>query len=314
MRFFALVSLIVVVLFIGLFYSVRVQQPANPSFSTSTLSGEAEIELRRQVAEALRNPNPGLRRTLEEQGHLFPNPAERSPIEPASTIVSGRSTTTVETASVVPQSSQSSAPSAASSGSPSSAGARALSADPAGEVSTTPSRYVADRSRRPAWVNASRRYDSEVDIVTVASGPCATPRSAMEKLDQEIMQELSNYAERTYGIANVPSSLGFTADEIRARCLRGEVYVEHGELTGIGPMQELFARLEFDAEFRRELGERWRSLTVVGRLTQIGYIGGAVLLVVALARFVLGKPSNPSEAAIPNLATPNSAPSSGQTA
>jgi hypothetical protein len=55
--------------------------------------------------------------------------------------------------------------------------------------------------------------------------------------------------------------LGFTIEEIRSRCVRGEPYVEHGELTGIGPMQELFVRLEFDAEFRQELGERWRSLT-----------------------------------------------------
>jgi hypothetical protein len=113
----------------------------------------------------------------------------------------------------------------------------------------------------------------------------------MESLDQEIMRAVDSYAERTYGVPAGPSKLGFTVDEIKSRCLRGEVYVEHGELTGVGPMQELFARLEFDAEFRRELGERWRSLTVLGRLAQIGYIGGGILVAVALARFVLGKPA-----------------------
>ncbi|MFM7070527.1 MAG: hypothetical protein ACKO38_01860 [Planctomycetota bacterium] len=293
----------------AMFFMVHREQPVDP-YSYRSVSTKAKIdrEMRGHVSKALSDPNSNMRRVVGEHGELSLAPADQWEIRPGQAV----DTRSPQEASSVPSSVPSSgkSPEVALSDS----GVRELAAAPSVDSSDDRPRYVADRSQRPQWANALPRYDDEVATVTVASGPCATLRSANEQLDAEIMLAVNTYAERTLGVANAPSSLGFTVDEIRARCLRGEPYIEHGELTGIGPMQEMFARLEFDSDFRRELGERWRSLTVLGRLGQIGYIAGGVLAAVALVWFVLGKSSTHSAAVHGNNVPGNAAPANGQLA
>lgn len=300
-RFLASVAVILVVVAIAIalpmFYlsAVRVQQPPAPlGFGGTAYGSKLDRQLREQLSEGLRNPSPQLREALGGLGDVSFAPAAQWEVRPTESS-SGR-TSPVRTSPT---------PTFEPAGSGSTTGsARELSADPAGDLAASRTRYVADRSRRPAWVNNVPQYDLDVASVTVSSGPCATLSSADESLDNEILRAVANYAERTYGVPLGASKLGFEVNEIKDRCIREPLYIEHGELTGIGPMHEMFARLEFDADFRQELGERWRSLTVLGRLVQIGYIGGGVLLAVGLLRFVLGKPA--ASAAIP--ASPRGAP------
>lgn len=301
LRFLASVAVIMVIVAIAvalpMFYlsAVRVQQPPAPlGFGGTAYGSKLDRQLREQLSEGLRNPSPQLREAFEGVGDVSFAPAAQWEVRPAES-----SNSPALPVRVSPTPITESADSGSTSG-----GARELSADPAGDLAASRTRYVADRSRRPAWVNEVPQYDLAVALITVSSGPCATLSSADESLDNEIMRAVANYAERTYGMPIGASKLGFEVNEIKDRCIREPLYIEHGELTGIGPMHEMFARLEFDADFRQELGERWRSLTVLGRLVQIGYIGGGIVLAVGLLRFVLGKP-----AATPATATsPRGAP------
>lgn len=278
------------------FFRLSAVPQSVPSGHHFTFDDSLSPRMRGELSDAMTG-SPQFQRLLDGQEDAFLSPTQES-----------SAGNTVGNAATAPAPASQEAPSAREPADAQSRnGVRTLSADPLGDVPENRARYVVDRSRRPAWANLLPRYDDEVATVSVASGPCATQRLALEQLDAEIMRAVSTYAERQFGMPNEPANLGFTIDEIRSRCLRGEPYVEHGELTGIGPMTELFARLEFDAEFRRELGERWRSLTVLGRLVRIGYTGGGVLLLVAMARFVLGKPSTPSEPAPVALASANAA-------
>jgi hypothetical protein len=285
--------------------SFRQTQPVAPyTYSSDSTDAKINREVRGHLSKALSDPNSNLRRVLSEHGELSWAPADQWEIRPgqagdnqrppvAPTVASPGKSTEVALAD---------------------SGTRELATAPAIDMADDRPRYVADRSQRPQWADALPRYDDEVATVTVASGPCATLRSAVEQLDEEIMLAANTYAERTLGVANARSSLGFNVAEIRERCMRGEPYVEHGELTGIGPMQEMYARLEFDPDFRRELGERWRSLTVLGRLGQIGYIAGGVLAAVALVWFVLGKSSTYSAAVQGSKIPGNPAAENGQLA
>jgi len=158
-------------------------------------------------------------------------------------------------------------------------------------------RVFIDRSKRPAWVETPPVRTGELHTTTVSSGPFATQRGALDRLDEELQAAVRGYIGEQLDSPMAGETIGYGVKEIKTRLVREPVYLEYGEFEGLGTMQDAHAQLVFDASFRAEFEERWRQIRTLGRLWYFLCAAGAVVMSLGVARIVLGRRGKSSDKA-----------------
>jgi hypothetical protein len=133
---------------------------------------------------------------------------------------------------------------------------------------------------RPEWVNAEPKLSGKVHTVAVASGPYKREGDSRRALDEELVKATHEYIAEQLGRDLATKFIRYDAKTIKRRFVKSD-NLYHDEATysdPIGPMHEYFALLEFDADFRRELDQKWNNVRATSRLTQTGLFAGAALL------------------------------------
>ncbi|MFO0868950.1 MAG: hypothetical protein U0935_08345 [Pirellulales bacterium] len=173
------------------------------------------------------------------------------------------------------------------------------------ELSTEPlidrPRVTFDRSKRPAWVEQPPVRTGELHTHTVSSGPFATQRAALEKLDEELQSAVRGYIEEYLEAAEAGRQIVYSPKEIRQRLMREPVYLEYGEFEGLGTMQDAHAQLVFDEKFRQELAQRWQRLRTLARLINFAGLSAGVVLLLGVTWVVLRKKSSRTSAPVASL-------------
>lgn len=162
-------------------------------------------------------------------------------------------------------------------------------------------RVIIDRSKRPKWVEQPPVRNGDVHSSTVSSGPFATQRGALERLDEELQAGVNAYIEEYLESADAGKQIVYSAKEIRQRLVKEPIYLEFGEFEGLGTMQDAHAQLVFDSTFRVELEERWRQVRTMARLINFSVIAGGILLLLGGTRIALhgrGKKPDASTASL----------------
>ncbi|MFO0818695.1 MAG: hypothetical protein U1A77_12185 [Pirellulales bacterium] len=162
-------------------------------------------------------------------------------------------------------------------------------------------RVIIDRSKRPKWVEQPPVRTGDIHSSTVSSGPFATQRGALERLDEELQAGVSAYIEEYLESAAAGKQIVYSAKEIRQRLVKEPIYLEFGEFEGLGTMQDAHAQLVFDSTFRVELEERWRQVRTMARLFNFSVFAGAILLLLGGTRVALhgrGKKTDASTASL----------------
>lgn len=173
------------------------------------------------------------------------------------------------------------------------------------ELSTQPlidrPRVVIDRSKRPQWVEQPPVRTGDVHTSTVSSGPFATQRGALDRLDDELQAGVSAYIEEYLESPDAGKQIVYSAKEIRRRLVKEPIYLEYGEFEGLGTMQDAHAQLVFDSTFRVELEERWRQIRTLARLIHFSAIAGGILVLLGVSRIALRGRGKKSEASTASL-------------
>lgn len=140
--------------------------------------------------------------------------------------------------------------------------------------------YPADR---PAWVEADFVHDgSEVQKMSVASGPFLKKQEAMRALDEELVKATRDYTVSYLGNSAAGTLVPVEIDYIKQHLIPpGHTYSEVLQVS-VGPVHQVHALVEFNQDFRRHLDERWRSIVVTGRVARTGVIAGGVLLLLSV--------------------------------
>jgi hypothetical protein len=134
---------------------------------------------------------------------------------------------------------------------------------------------------RPAWVAADPDSSGAVHTIPVASGPYARDADARRALDQALVKETREYLAEQLGSPLAAQLLAYDAAAIKQRLIKPENLYHDIATYSVGPMNEHFALLEFDAAFRKEVESKWTKVRAASRLGQMGLFAGAALLLVA---------------------------------
>jgi hypothetical protein len=159
---------------------------------------------------------------------------------------------------------------------------------------------------RPAWVDEPQKLVGNVFRQVLVAGPYATSEECSAKTDELLKMATDNYVKRfiantgddrplvtvqegspSVKITNFRSAaleqMGIDLSYIRREIARDND--EYFETVGssVGPMKNLYTRLEFTPEIHRELKTRWDELQRVSRVTTIGLLSGSILGVIGLA-------------------------------
>lgn len=148
-------------------------------------------------------------------------------------------------------------------------------------------RVTIDRSKRPSWVETPPVRVGELHTTTVSSGPFATQRGALDRLDDELQAAVRSYVDEHLDTTLAGEKIRYTVKEIKTRLVKEPVYLEYGEFEGLGTMQDAHAQLVFDASFRAELEEKWQQIRTLGRLWNFACVAGAALATVGVLRMAV---------------------------
>ena len=142
---------------------------------------------------------------------------------------------------------------------------------------------------RPEWVESKPVLEGNVHRVPVLSDFHAREADATRALDSQIVKATRAYVADYLGSRQAPLFFSFTADEIKSRFLRADNVYHEVVHVSFGPMHQSHALLEFPADFRRELDQRWEKVRAAGNLVKIGgtTVGVLALLVIVFGYFRL---------------------------
>ena len=135
---------------------------------------------------------------------------------------------------------------------------------------------------RPDWIGQKPDYSGSVHIYPVASGPYALERDAKRALDKELVKATSKYIADQLG-PHASHAARYDAKTIKKRFVKSENVYQDVARYSVGPMHEVFARLEFGPEFRKELKARARNFEARNRLKETTAAAGGSLFLLATA-------------------------------
>ncbi len=120
----------------------------------------------------------------------------------------------------------------------------------------------------PAWTKALPHREGDSYFVVVQS-ESTDPMVREQMLDEKMMIEAGRYIdEMMYHRIGVSSIIGISTEYLRKNCLRKEYPT--GEAAGSEPV--IYAQLEFNANFRRDIEAQYRRLVSLDRVQGLGTV------------------------------------------
>ena len=156
---------------------------------------------------------------------------------------------------------------------------------------------------RPAWVDEPQKQVGNVLRLVTVAGPYTTSEECYQKTDQLLKIATDNYVKHyIWGLDDYPSlttaqdgspsvkitnfrsatldRMGIDLVYIRREIAKDE-YLETVERS-VGPMKNLYSRLEFTPDIDRDLRTRWTEFERQARVTEVGLLSGTLLGVIGL--------------------------------
>lgn len=154
--------------------------------------------------------------------------------------------------------------------------AEAKSDDAVATASIAPSSPVIPPGR-PEWISVGAKTKPDDHWFAVSSGPFVTESEAERALVDEVKSKSDDYINTYLGSQHAANLLHYSGEQLMQRLVpSNNVYKETIQVS-VGPMRQIHARIEFPEQFRHELKERWRQMTVGYRLGQLGLVSVVVL-------------------------------------
>jgi hypothetical protein len=126
-----------------------------------------------------------------------------------------------------------------------------------------------DPNSPPGWINQPAHREGDAYVVVVKLDADTNPAERDEWLDQRMLVAAKDYIdERLYPGEDVSKVVKLNAKYLYDHCLR-ELYPASG-MSDAG--KEVFARLEFDRNFREEVDRRYRQIVEQDHLRWLGGI------------------------------------------
>lgn len=152
-------------------------------------------------------------------------------------------------------------------------------ADPDPEIQVTPD-SIEISPGRPEWTNEKPDYSGALHSFPVASGPFALESDAKRALDKELVAATRKYVVQQLG-PQAARGMTFDAKSIKTRFVKKENVYQDVARYSVGPMHEIFVKLEYGPDFRKELKARARKVEARHRLEGTTVAAGVSLLALA---------------------------------
>jgi hypothetical protein len=135
----------------------------------------------------------------------------------------------------------------------------------------------------PDWVLAGSVLEGDPHRVVVESGPHQRIRERDLEMDKALLKATNDYIAWYLENENAPLAMRFDLAYIKSHLVNPHYQLNTVREFKVGPMHTSYAMLEFDQAFRRQLDQRWRDVVATSRMLGVGFVGGAVLALLAVA-------------------------------
>jgi hypothetical protein len=180
---------------------------------------------------------------------------------------------TAESAATTIESSKSEAPAAQPA---TTAPAAATAPSPSADTSPVAS---APHKPRPAWIDAPPKLVNAVYSMSIKSGLFVDVPECQRALDLELKRESDRYIDDYLG-GHASSIVNIPLEYLKEHVKKAE-FSELIESESVGPMQQIYARLEFDDSARADFHRLQHDALVSDRLWYAGSAAGLVLALLA---------------------------------
>ena len=154
---------------------------------------------------------------------------------------------------------------------------------------------------RPDWIAEAKASSTGRDWAAVVAGPCQTVAECQQELPAAVKVAADEYINSYLHSKVAARLLNYSGEQLqRELCTSSDLYPETIQVS-FGPMEQLHARLNFSDSFRRQLDARWRQVTRVSRLGQLGLLSAVVLTLLGTTFGFFKLSTAPRRSGRPNL-------------
>lgn len=131
---------------------------------------------------------------------------------------------------------------------------------------------------RPAWVDEVPAREEGTHTQVVSSGPHVRVQDAYKSLDEQLKQETDSYVRWYLGSETAPHVIDVDLQYIKQHLRNPELTYSETRDYSVGPMKTMYARLDFDERFRKELDQQWQIEVSKNRLWITALASGGVFI------------------------------------
>lgn len=146
------------------------------------------------------------------------------------------------------------------------------------ELARTSEKLEESELTRPVWVDEMPDRESGTHTQVVSSGPHVRVQDAYKALDEQLKEETDAYVGWYLGNDAAPRVIDFDLQYIKKNLRNPELSFSETRDYSVGPMNVMYARLDFDKQFRGQLDQRWQDEVSKNRLWITALAGGGVFL------------------------------------
>lgn len=131
---------------------------------------------------------------------------------------------------------------------------------------------------RPAWVDAMPVRNEGTHTQVVSSGPHVRIQDAYKALDEQLKEETDAYVSWYLGSDAAPRIIDLDLQYIKENLRNPDLGHSETRDYSVGPMNTIYARLDFDEQFRKQLDQQWQHEVSKNRLWITALAGGGVFV------------------------------------
>jgi hypothetical protein len=150
-------------------------------------------------------------------------------------------------------------------------------------ITVEPGKTVIIPPGRPEWVSADSAFNREpgAEWAAVVAGPCKTRSECEKELSDAVKAAADDYLNFHLNSQFAGKLLGnypeYSANRLKNRLVSAQnTYAETIQVS-FGPMEQIHARVHFDADFLKDAQDKWRDLKAKWRLAQVGVVAAVLL-------------------------------------
>jgi hypothetical protein len=127
----------------------------------------------------------------------------------------------------------------------------------------------------PSWAKA-RPYRDKDSFFVVVQAESTDPMIREQLLDEKMVLEANRYIDdMLYHRSGVSAMVSITPEYLRENCLRNQ----YPTGAAAGDDSQIFAQLEFNSKFKKEVDDRYRKFMSLDRVQGLGAFAAAALAV-----------------------------------